>query len=270
MRARLLVVLLAFALTAIAGFALPLLNATAQQRTQQLVISRTADLDWFAGLAVQAINSGDSSTLRAEAQRYTQIYREGVVVVDAHRTPLVQAGGLTAADARGLVETAIRNQPRPPPEMIRPWTRRPMMFARAVGTATRVTGVVVLRSSVGSAAADVRVRWIVISSGAVLAGLVFIALAMMLARWVLRPLRELEAGVGAVTAGRRAHVSAGTGPRELRSLAASFNRMSDAVLSAAEQQRKLIADASHHLRNPMAALRLRVDSLAPRIDQGGQ
>jgi signal transduction histidine kinase len=55
------------------------------------------------------------------------------------------------------------------------------------------------------------------------------------------------------------------GPPELRALAVSFNRMSDAVVAAADKERQLVADASHQLRNPMAALRLRVDSLAPDV-----
>jgi signal transduction histidine kinase len=48
-----------------------------------------------------------------------------------------------------------------------------------------------------------------------------------------------------------------------------FNRMSDAVADADEQQRRLVADASHQLRNPMAALRLRVDALERRITPEG-
>lgn len=270
MRTRLLMVLVVFALAAVAAFAVPLLNATAAQRTQQLVISRTADLDWFAALAGRAIDSGDVAALTAAARHYSQMFDEGVVVVDAHRTPLVQTGGLTAADVRGPIEAALRNEPMPPPETVMPWSNRPLLFARAVGTATLVSGVVVLRTSVGQAATDIAERWELIGAGALLAGLVFVLLAMVLARWVLRPLNALAYGVRAVTAGRRAQVPAMTGPHELRSLASAFNKMSDAVLAAAAQQRRLIADTSHQLRNPMAALRLRVDSLAPHIDDGGK
>jgi signal transduction histidine kinase len=41
--------------------------------------------------------------------------------------------------------------------------------------------------------------------------------------------------------------------------------MSDAVATSAEEQRRLVADTSHQLRNPLAALRLRVDTLDPHI-----
>ncbi|WP_158885648.1 sensor histidine kinase [Amycolatopsis anabasis] len=272
MRARLLVVLVAFALAAVAAFALPLLSATAEQRTQQLVIARNADVDRFAVLAQQAVASSDSAALAEEAKRYAQVYGESVVVVDARQIPLVQVGGLSAGEpgVRALVDATMRNQPSPPPETVRPWSDAPVLFARPIGTATRVSGVVVLRASVAAAARDVAGRWAVVAAGALLAGMVFVLVAMLLARWVLRPLHELEGGVAAVTAGHRAQVPARGGPKELRSLATSFNRMSDAVVEAAEQQRRLVADASHQLRNPMAALRLRVDSLAERVDACGQ
>jgi two-component system, OmpR family, sensor histidine kinase MprB len=46
-----------------------------------------------------------------------------------------------------------------------------------------------------------------------------------------------------------------TGPIELRRLAASFNRTLDALERSIESQRNLVADASHELRTPIAALR---------------
>ncbi|RZQ63711.1 sensor histidine kinase [Amycolatopsis suaedae] len=272
MRARLLLVLVVFALAAVAGFAVPLLSSTAEQRTQRLVIDRTADVERFVVLTQQAVDSGDHGVLAAEAEAYTTLYDEPVVVVDAHRTPLAQTGGLSMADGqvRSLVEATLRNQSAPPPPTVTPWATEPAFFTRPVGPGTRVTGVVVLRASVTNAAADVTGYWLTIGAGAVAAALVFVLVALLLARWVLRPLRRLEDGVLAVTAGQRAEVPARGGPAELRTLAAEFNQMSDAVVSAAEQQRRLVADASHQLRNPMAALRLRVDSLAPRVDDEGQ
>ncbi|MGH3870952.1 MAG: sensor histidine kinase [Pseudonocardiaceae bacterium] len=145
------------------------------------------------------------------------------------------------------------------------------MLTRPVGTGSRIAGVVALRTSIDSAAADVASSWALILGGVLAAAVSFVALALVLARWVLRPLAKLERGVLAVAAGAPgAHVVTGGGPAELRALTTSFNRMSDAVAAAAEQERRLVADASHQLRNPMAALRLRVDSLAPRVPATAQ
>ncbi|MEW2499607.1 HAMP domain-containing sensor histidine kinase [Amycolatopsis sp. NPDC047767] len=264
MRTRLLVVLVALALLVVAAFAVPLLASTAEQRTQQLVISRSSDVDRFGVLAQQAVDAHDPAALDAEAERYSALYGEAVVVVDAQRAPLVQTGGLTAAapEVRALVEATMRNEPAPRVERLSPWSAGPVLFARPVGSGTRVAGVVVLRASVAAAAADVAARWSAIAAGALLVATVFVLLAVLLARWMVRPLVELETGVLAVAGGHRAQVPESSGPRELRSLAASVNRMSDAVAEAADQQHRLVADTSHQLRNPMAALRLRVDSLA--------
>ncbi|MGI5372836.1 ATP-binding protein [Streptomyces sp. CA-251387] len=267
MRTRVLTVVLAFAVLAVAGFAVPLLGVTATQRTEQLVAARTADLDRFAALADQAAESGDTGALTAEVSRYTQLYGEAVVVVDARRAPVVQTGGLRAADpaVARLVDAALRNQPVSPGGTLRPWSRGDKLLARPVGTGTRVSGAVVLRASVRAAADDIALRWALVLLGAGLFAVACVLLARAATRWVVRPLHRLDRAVGALAAGLPAEHARAGGPPELRQLATGFNRMADAVTTALEQQRRLVADTSHQLRNPLAALRLRIDSLQPRL-----
>ncbi len=266
-RTRVLTVVLAFAVLAVAGFAIPLLGVTAAQRTQQLVAARTADLDRFAGLAEQAAESGDADALTAEVTRYTELYGEAVVVVDARRAPVVQTGGLRAADpaVARLVDAALRNQRLSPGGTLRPWSRADKLLARPVGTGTRVSGAVVLRASVRAAADDIALRWALVLAGAALVAAACVVLARRATHWVVRPLHRLDRAVGALAAGLPAEHARAGGPPELRQLAIGFNRMADAVTTALEQQRRLVADTSHQLRNPLAALRLRIDSLQPRL-----
>jgi signal transduction histidine kinase len=270
-RTRLLVVLLVMAAAAVAGFAWPLLASTASARTRQLVIERTGEMDRFAALAQQATDQRDVRQLATEVQAYTDLYGEAVLVVDAQRDQVVATGGLTAEESADLIDRALRNEPSPQVADIRPWSSGTVLLARPVGAGTRVAGAVVMRASVSAAAADVARAWLLIVAGALVAALLFVLLALWVSRWVLRPLAQLEHGVTALAAGeRRTHVPARAGPKELRAVGASFNRMSDAVDEAAEQQRRLVADASHQMRNPMAALRLRVDSLADQVTPTGQ
>ncbi|WP_128436280.1 sensor histidine kinase [Streptomyces cyaneus] len=267
MRTRVLTVVLAFAVLAVAGFAVPLLGVTATQRTEQLLAARTADLDRFAGLAEQAAESGDTGILTAEVSRYTELYGEAVVVVDARRAPVTQTGGMRAADpaVARLVDAALRNQPVSPGGTLRPWSRGDKLLARPVGTGTRVSGAVVLRASVRAAADDIALRWALVLAGAGLFAVACVLLARAATRWVVRPLHRLDRAVGTLAAGLPAEHARAGGPPELRQLATGFNRMADAVTTALEQQRRLVADTSHQLRNPLAALRLRIDSLQPRL-----
>lgn len=273
MRARVLAVLFAFVVLATAGFAVPLLTVTASERTQQLMLARGGDLDRFAALTDQAVRTGDEDTLIAEATRYTDLYGEPIVVVTARRVPMVATGGMTVADptVSALIDTALRNQPTHSAETVRPWSSAPVLLARPAGAGTRVSGAVVLRVSVTAAATDVAGRWAAVLAGTALFTLACIALALVATRWLLDPLHQLDHAVGRLTAGLPPERPRLAGPPELRKVTAGFNRMSHAVTSALEQQRRLVADTSHQMRNPMTALRLRIDALQPHLpDSAGR
>lgn len=279
MRTRVQTALLLFAVLAVAAFAIPLLLFTASDRTQELVLARSADLDHFASLMDQAAATGDTSAVTAEARRYTQLYGEPLVVTDTSRSPVVQTGGMRAADpaVSRLIDAALRNQTTHPTGSLHAWSRGYRMFAEPAGTGTRVSGAVVLRASVRTAAYDITWRWATVLAGTALVALACTVLARAATRWVVSPLRRLDHAVGRLTAGLPPSrplpdsplgTSEGTpvgGPPELRQLAAGFNRMAHTVTAALEQQRRLVADTSHQMRNPMAALRLRVDTLRTHL-----
>ena len=264
---------LTFAAVAVTGFAWPLLSSTAAERTQRWLIDRSTALDRFAVLAQHAIATGDHLALTEETIAYAGLYQESLLVLDRRRRVMVSAGNITPDDPRlrPLIDGALRNEPGQPLSPLRPWSHGEVVLTRSIGTGPHIDGVVVLRSSVTAAAADVARSWMLIVAGALAAAAGFVLLAFVVARWVLRPLADLADGVSELTKGRPgAHVPAGGGPPELRAFTASFNEMSDAVAAAADQQRQLVADASHQLRNPMAALRLRVDALAPSVPAAAQ
>jgi len=103
--------------------------------------------------------------------------------------------------------------------------------------------------------------WLVAVSAAGLlaAGLI----ATGLARWVSRPLGSLESAAQQLGDGALATRSpAATGPREVRRLAVNFNRMAARLEALVYGHQAMMADVSHQLRTPLAALRLRLDLLA--------
>jgi signal transduction histidine kinase len=100
------------------------------------------------------------------------------------------------------------------------------------------------------------------------AGLVAGALvAIGFARWVGRPLSALDAAaqqLGGDALDTRAVT--GQGPPEVRRLASTFNAMAGRLEALVHGHRATMADVSHQLRTPLAALRLRLDVLAQDAD----
>jgi signal transduction histidine kinase len=93
------------------------------------------------------------------------------------------------------------------------------------------------------------------------------ALGTILARSLTQPLDGIEAAVAAVGAGRlseRAPVA--RGPSELKALAETVNEMADRLEELVHTQRAFLADASHQLRTPLTALRLRLENLEDTLE----
>lgn len=111
--------------------------------------------------------------------------------------------------------------------------------------------------------ADNRVHraWVLLGLVSVLALLVAACLAVWLARWASRPLVGLETTAAAVSAGNLAARAPESGPPEVRSTAVAFNEMVERLESLLTSQSEFVADASHQLRTPLTALRLRLDNL---------
>ncbi len=131
-----------------------------------------------------------------------------------------------------------------------------------------VVGAVVLARPTAQVDRRVNLLWTLIAVVAA-AGLVAAALvATALARWVSGPLRELERAAQALGDGDLAARSQDRhGPAEVRSLAENFNHMAARLQALVVGHRATMADVSHQLRTPLAALRLRLDVLAQDSDE---
>jgi signal transduction histidine kinase len=92
--------------------------------------------------------------------------------------------------------------------------------------------------------------------------------AFMLARWVGRPLSDLDEAAQKLGGGALDTRSpTGHGPPEVRRLALTFNTMAGRLEALVHGHQAMMADVSHQLRTPLAALRLRLDLLTQDADQ---
>ncbi len=107
-----------------------------------------------------------------------------------------------------------------------------------------------------------RATWLAL--GAFGAGVLVLAAlaAVYMARSIARPLAELEEAVARFAGGDlAARAAPAGGPPEVRSLAGEFNDMASRLSDLLEAQNRFVADASHQLRSPLTALRLRLENL---------
>ncbi|ATW50958.1 sensor histidine kinase [Streptomyces xantholiticus] len=272
----LLIVLMAGVLLAL-GFPLAVSLAAAQQ--QRVVVDRIDDTVRFAALAQFVTDQGPvpderRSTLQEQLDRYHDtygiragvFYRDGDVMARAPRDWYMPAEG----EGREAFQEALTGRRSEDPSQVWPWQRgERLVVASPVVRDGDVVAVVFTDSPTGQLRSRVLRGWLLIVAGECVAMLVAVGAAFRLTGWVLRPVRILDAATHDIATGRmNSRVAAAGGPPELRRLARSFNEMADNVEEVLEQQRAFVADASHQLRNPLAALLLRIELLALELPEG--
>lgn len=131
---------------------------------------------------------------------------------------------------------------------------------------TDVLGVV--RITYPKSVADARVneylRGILLTAAISVAMAVIVAL--LFARFVTRPLDDLRRTTEKFSEGDLDAIAQESGPPETRKLASSFNVMARRLVRMIDQQRSFASDASHQLRTPLTALRLRVEQASDLVE----
>jgi signal transduction histidine kinase len=137
-----------------------------------------------------------------------------------------------------------------------------LYVALPVGSATGIQGAVRITYPASIVDDQIRHIWLLLAAtGGVVLGIVFLV-SLLLARSMTKPLNDLEEAAGTLGAGDlsvRAEVP--KGPAEFTVLAESFNSTAARLEQLVGAQRAFIADASHQLRTPLAAMRLRLENL---------
>lgn len=137
----------------------------------------------------------------------------------------------------------------------------PVLSGSSVEGAVRIT----YPSSVIDDRVDEQTTGLFLVFGISMAGAIVAALFM--AGGVTSPLRRLQRSTEQLAAGDFSERADETeGPPEVRSLARSFNSMTERMSGLMERQRAFAGDASHQLRTPLTALRLQLERAAAMVE----
>ncbi|MGW3285400.1 sensor histidine kinase [Streptomyces sp. NPDC001002] len=284
MRTRLLPLLIVLMAAMLLALGIPLAVSVAAAQQQDVIVDRIDDTARFASLA-QFVTDACSSTatssderldtLSSELDSYYGVYGIRAGVFCRTDIPMAKAPPTFYLPEAGVVRDAFEearlSRRSHDPKQVWPWQRNRLVVASPVIRDGDVVAVVVTDSPTGHMRSRILHGWLIIGAGEIAAMLLAVGAALRLTGWVLRPVRVLDATTHAIASGRlKSRVAAAGGPPELRRLAGAFNEMADNVEEVLEQQRAFVADASHQLRNPLAALLLRIELLALELPEGNE
>ncbi len=265
MTRRLLVTYLTITLFGLALFGIPLGLTFAHRERDRLLFEIERDADTIAA-TVQAPRQSNSALPAAQILAYATRTGGRVIVVDT--------AGSSIFDTDAPEGPPIDFSSRPEIQQALGGNRVDgSRYSNTVGTHLlyvavptnddgRVNGAV--RITYPTATLDARVRRVWAQMTLLgLAVLVAVTIAAFLvARSITRPVRRLEEATDRLASGElEMRADEAYGPQELRHLAATFNRMATRVTSVLDAEKRFVADASHQLRTPLTALRLRLENL---------
>ncbi|WP_210574271.1 HAMP domain-containing sensor histidine kinase [Streptomyces sp. GESEQ-4] len=192
-----------------------------------------------------------------------------VVVVDASGTLLATSHPLTGQAVRALptrpgIAAALRGTSTVDVRTSTIGGVEYLSVAAPVGEGAR--GAVWLTVPTRTVHERVHDVWLLLALGGlgVLAAVTLVGFGI--ARWTGRPIRELERATHALADGGCAEpVTITKGPPEVRRLAAAFNRTAARLAHLLDSQHAFAGEASHQLKTPLAALRLRLENLEPNV-----
>ncbi|TAL43389.1 MAG: HAMP domain-containing protein [Salinibacterium sp.] len=240
------------------------------QRVQHDRIVAQLERDAFviAGTSEEALETpGDtsSSLIASVARRYQVASGARVIVVDSRGTAIVTSDADDSKvgapySSRPEIRSALGGKVASGTRYSSTLHENLLYVAVPVLNGNKILGAVRITYParvVDSAVTDqLRQLWIVALTTALLAGVV----GYIVAAGVTRRLGRLRASTERLADGHLDERSdEKSGAPELRSLARSFNVMAERLEGLIDQQRAFASDASHQLRTPLTALRLKLE-----------
>jgi signal transduction histidine kinase len=212
-------------------------------------------------------------TLRQEAQQFST-KDKAVIVFDRQMKEVARSGNGKALRLSGealynIRRVTIGQRSTTSNGSLLP--NAPIVVAAPIRVGEETVGAVVVVRDTSGLRARILARWLLLALGALVIMGLTAAVASPLTSWILRPIESLSQAIKRLGEGTLpSRLDAVAGPPELRSVVRQFNDMADSVQEGIERQRAFVADASHQIRNPLTALRLRVENLEHHVQPSGK
>ena len=278
MSRRLLATYVTLTIVVLAALEIPLGIQYGRSERRDLTNGIKTDALVMATFAEDPLERGQgrpSAQLATAARDYTHDPGGRVVVVDRRGTSILDTAGAVGRSFSSRPELRATLAGRP---TISTGTRHSvtlgtdLIYVAVPITAPSGATLGALRITYPTSALDSRVNhyWLLLAAigGVVLAAATVVGLRF--ARTLTKPLSALERAAAAVGRGELDARAPEEGPPEVRAVAAEFNETVARLDALLHSQQEFVADASHQLRTPLTALRLRLENLERDVDAGGR
>jgi signal transduction histidine kinase len=260
---RLLLSSLAIAVIVLVVLEVPLARFYQQRETDRLAVGVERDANALASLYEDALE-GRAPLDSSIAVTYTQRTGARVVVVDESGVSLVDTGDVTGRDfaTRPEMRAALRGERTTGTRHSDTLATDLLYVAVPIASGGDVYGAVRLTLDTAEVEAAVHRFWLGLLGVAAVVLAAMAAIGWAIARSVTRPLRQLHVAAARFATGDLACIEpVPDAPPEVAALGATMNTMARRLDQLLAEHRAFVADASHQLRTPLTALRLRLENL---------